>query len=100
MTATESASLPYKWLAVLAVLTAAVVWAGMAFAANGSGSASSSSGQPMAGYSFAATGNSHSSGDCPNMGGSGGSGTQTTPNGGGGTTTTPSQSDGSSNPGL
>jgi len=88
-----SSSRPSLWFAVLAVAVAAAVWATVAMAAGSAGSKASSSppaafgGQPM----YAASGGTHSQGDCPNMGS--GSGGSTTPS-------TPSTQNGSSNPGL
>jgi hypothetical protein len=85
---------PALWIAVLAVLVAAAIWATVAMAAGGS--RSSGSGSPAASFAaspmYAATGGSNAQGDCPNMGGSGG-GNSTTPS-------TPSTQNGSSNPGL
>jgi hypothetical protein len=90
-----SSSRPSLWFAVLAVAVAAAVWATVAMAAGSAGSKASSSppaafgGQPM----YAASGGTHSQGDCPNMGSGSGSGGSTTPS-------TPSTQNGSSNPGL
>ena len=103
MSETKS-SRPSFWFAVVAVLVAATVWATVAMAAGGSGSSGTSSAPVYdAGphSMFAASGGSHSSGDCPNMGGDSGSGgSSTTPSTTPSAPTTPSTQNGSSNPGL
>src|SRR4051794_23486037 len=95
---------PSLWLAALAVLVGATVWAAVAMGstgspASGAGSVPPSSASPPA--TFAATGDPHGHGNCPDEDGSGGSGsgndsTPSAPN----PPSTPSQQDGSSNPSL